>query len=63
MQCAWASTLFAVGFPCHCLYLDGREWLVDCAEDDGEDPDCSNSEINYSTAEHTEYLGFHGGFC
>ena len=26
--------------------LDGREWLVDCAEDDGEDPDCSNSEVD-----------------
>ena len=26
-------------------------------------PRSTNSEINYSTAEHTEYLGFHGGFC
>ena len=43
--------------------MSPRSRLVDCAEDDGEDPDCSNSEINYSTAEHTEYLGFHGGFC
>jgi hypothetical protein len=42
---------------------NAKEWLVECDGVNGEDPECSNSEINYSGAQHTEYLGFHGGYC
>ena len=44
-------------------HQEKAEWLVECDPVNGEDPACSNSQVNYSPAEHTEYLGFHGGYC
>lgn len=39
------------------------DWLVACDAENGEDPLCSDQEINTSTDEHTLYLGIRGGFC
>jgi len=40
----------------------GPDTFVVCDES-GEDPNCYNSKVNVSPAQHTQYMGFVGGSC